>query len=232
MSMSKHLVIALVLAAGLAPRIADAHVSISSGPATANKSQKITFSVGHGCEGADTVGLRVPIPAGVTSVRALVSDFGTPSFERDVDGNVTAVSWRKPNADALEADSGYYEASIRVRVPDAAFTTIYFVVEQTCYSEAGGETTVLWDKLPGEEGNPAAALRVVPARQAGWNSYTLTAAMLEADVATYLGDALIVWKGAAAYSSNPNTMALIAATTGVTQLTGDLAAGDQLWVKY
>jgi hypothetical protein len=231
--MSKHVLHLLVVAAGLmVARAADAHVGISSGPATANKSQKITFSVGHGCEGDDTVGIRVPIPAGVTSVRALPSDFGAPSFERDVDGNVTAVSWRKPDADALVGDSGYYEATVRVRIPDAAFTTIYWTVEQTCYSEANGETVVWWDKLPGEEGNPAAPLHVVPARQAGWNSYTLATAIVEADLPTYLGDALIVWKGTAAYSGNAHIMALIAATTGVTVLTGDLAVGDQLWVRY
>jgi len=38
---------------------ASAHVSVSRGPAFASKSQKITFSVGHGCDGADTIGLRV-----------------------------------------------------------------------------------------------------------------------------------------------------------------------------
>lgn len=231
--MSKHGLAVLVALSGLCVSgVADAHVSIASGPAFANKSQKITFSIGHGCEGDDTVGIRVPIPAGVTSVRGLISDFGAPTFETDVDGNVTAVSWRKPDADALDGDRGYYEATIRVRVPDAPFTTIYWVVEQTCYSEANGVTTALWDKLPGEDGNPAAPLVIVPARQTGWNSYTLGAAMLEADLGAYLGDALIVWKGAAAYSSNPATAALIAATTGVTALTGDLAAGDQLWVKY
>ena len=217
----------LVALAGLAaPQVAGAHVGISSGPAFADKSQKITFSVGHGCEGDDTVGLRVVIPAGVSSARGLTSDFGRPSFETDVDGNVTAVSWRKPNEEALDGDRAYYEATIRVRVPDAPFTQIAFTVEQTCYSEANGETMVVWS------GADAAMLTVVPARQAGWNSYTLGAAMLEAELGTYLGDALIVWKGTAAYSSNPATAAMIAATTGVTALTGDLAAGDQLWVKY
>ena len=217
----------LVALGGLAVgSVADAHVGISSGPAFSDRSQKITFSVGHGCEGADTVGIRVPIPAGITSVRALVSDFGAPSFETDVDGNVTAVSWRKPNEDALDGDRAYYEATIRVRVPDAPFTQIAFTIEQTCYSEAAGEAMVVWG------GEDAAMLTIVPARLPGWNSYTLPAAMLEADVGTYFGDALIVWKGTAAYSSNPATAALIAATTGVTALTGDLASGDQLGVKY
>ena len=80
---------------------ADAHVSISSGPAAANKSQKIVFSVGHGCEGADTLSIRVEIPAAVTSVRALRSDFGKPSVEKDGTGAVTAVTWQKPDADGV-----------------------------------------------------------------------------------------------------------------------------------
>lgn len=225
--MSKHLAsITLALAGFLVPAVAGAHASISSGPATANRSQKITFSVGHGCEGADTVGIRVPIPAGVTSVRALDSSFGAPIFETDVDGNVTAVSWRKPNAEALPEDRAYYEFVIRVRVPDAPFTRIAFPVEQTCYSEAGGEVQVDW------AGEDAPQLIVVPARQSGWNSYTLPAAIVEDDMPTYFGDALIVWKGTAAYSPNPNIAALIATTMGVTALTGDLSSGDQLWVRY
>jgi hypothetical protein len=48
----------------------------------------------------------------------------------------------------------------------------------------------------------------------------------------YLGDAQIVWRGNAAYSANAATMAQIGQTQGVTALTGDLAAGDELWIRY
>jgi hypothetical protein len=52
-----------------------------------------------------------------------------------------------------------------------------------------------------------------------------------AEPSVFFGDALIVWKGAAAYSANPTTKELIAGTPGVTALTS-LAVGDELWVRY
>jgi uncharacterized protein YcnI len=206
---------------------ADAHVSISSGPATAGRSQKITFSVGHGCEGADTVALRVEIPAGVTSVRGLSGPFGKPAIEGPA-AAVTAVSWRKPNSEVLAEDVGYYELSLRARVDDVPFTRLHFRVVQTCRTAAGVESTVAW------EGEDAAELLVVPARQPGWNRYSLAsgASIAAADLPAFFGDALIVWRGTAAYSANAATMALIAGTAGVTPLASDLAAGDELWVRY
>jgi uncharacterized protein YcnI len=215
----------LLVAAAAAP--AAAHVGISSGPATANKSSKITFAVGHGCEGFDTMRVTVDIPADtVTSIRALGNgDFKAPTLAKTGDV-VTAITWEKDVADIREADDGYYELTFRARIPDAAFSKIAFVVHQFCLDAEGAEVQVDW------AGEDAAQLVIVPSRLAGWNKYTLGAAVLESDVPTYLGDAQIVWKGTAAYSPNPNIMALISSTPGVTALTGDLAAGDELWVKY
>lgn len=212
---------------------ARAHVALASGPAAAGKSQKITFSVGHGCDGADTVGIRIEIPAGISGVRALAGDLGKPSIE-GTPAAVTAVSWRKPASENQDADFSFYEVTIRARVADVPFTKIYFRVHQTCRTAAGVETVVDWTALPGGVGNEAPALIVVPARQPGWNSYTLgaTAAVPAADLPTYFGDALIVWRGNAAYSANPATAAMITGTAGVTALAGDLAAGEQIWVKY
>lgn len=208
--------------------VAAAHVSISSGAATANATQKISFGVGHGCEGADTIKIRVVIPAGVSSVRALRSDFGNPTVERDAAEAITAVVWEKPLEELKDADYGYYELTIRARVGDVPFTTIPFAVYQTCRTPEGVETTVAWDGVSED----AAELVVVPARLPGWNQYTLDAPIAEADVGRYFGDAMIVWRDNAAYSPNPAIAALIAMTTGVTPLTGDLAAGDELWVRY
>ncbi len=69
--------------------LANAHVSLLSGPAQANKSQKITFGVGHGCNGDDTYTVRVQIPAGVVSVRTETSDplFTLRSRRRGDDGH-------------------------------------------------------------------------------------------------------------------------------------------------
>jgi len=217
----------LVLTAG----VARAHVSITSGPAAASKSQKITFGVGHGCDGADTLRVRVEIPAGLSSVRALASDFGKPSIE-GTPAAVTAVVWQKPVSELQDADVGYYELTIRARVGDLAFRKIYFRVQQTCRASNGTETVVDWTALPGETGEAAPALTVVPARQAGWNKYTLAVPIAAADLPTYFADAQIVWRGTEAYSPNTSTMSLVAGTAGVTALTGDLAAAQEIWVRY
>jgi hypothetical protein len=83
--------------------------------------------------------------------------------------------------------------------------------------------------VDGGADEPAPALRVVPARRPGWNKYVVTQAM--SDLSVFFGDAQIAWKGAAAYSANPATVGLIAATAGVTPLTS-LAPNDEVWVKY
>jgi hypothetical protein len=51
------------------------------------------------------------------------------------------------------------------------------------------------------------------------------------DLGALFGDALIVWKGTAAYSANPVTADLIKTTAGVTALTG-LTPNDEICVKY
>jgi uncharacterized protein YcnI len=213
---------------------AEAHVELVSGPAFANKSQKITFGVGHGCTGADTYKIRIDIPAGITSVRAVASDFAKPSVVRDVNNVITAVVWQKPDADIQVEDIGYYELTIRARVGDVPFTSIPFTVTQTCRAADLTETTVVWDQPAGSTGNTAPQLRVVPPRITGWNKFTLgaTTTVADTDLATYLGDAQIVWRGTAAYSSNALIAALITVTTGVTGLTGGLQANDEIWVKY
>jgi uncharacterized protein YcnI len=225
--------LACVTALTLSTRVAEAHFGVASGPAQAAKTQKITFSAGHGCSGSDTLRVRIDIPAGVTSVRALFSDFGKPTVIKD-GTTVTAVEWTKADTDLLAADDSYYEFTIRARVPDAAFTRLQFNVTQVCRSSGGVETTVLWDQPPGAPpgGNPAPMVTVVPGRSAGWNKITVGRTVAEADLPLYFGDAQIVWRGTAAFSTNPNTMTQISSTPGVTALTGDLAANDELWVRY
>ena len=227
------IIASVLLAAGPAA----AHVSLSSGPAAANKSQKITFGVGHGCHiggiDADTLKVRVDIPAGISGVRALTSDFGKPKAIRDVDKNIIAFEWEKPLADLQDdEDTQYYEITIRAKVADVPFTQIKFDIHQTCRTTAGTELTVDWTEAPGGTGNTSPMLTVVPSRTAGWNKFVLPATVSEANVPMFFADALIAWRGTAAYSSNPNTAAMIAATSGVTPLTGDLQAGDEIWVRY
>lgn len=231
-------IICSFLVLGALASAAEAHISISSGPAAANKSQIITFSVGHGCQDAalkklDTVKIRVSIPAGVTGVRAMFSDFGKPTVITS--GTViTAVEWTKPAADLLDGDDAYYELKLRAKVPDAPFTKLKFDVQQTCEDSTTHQQVIAdWNAPEGSTtGEPAPYLTVVPAHTTGWNKLTVPRALTQDEVPTYLGDALIVWRGAAAYSSNPNTAAMIAATPGVTAMAAGLQANDEIWVKY
>jgi periplasmic copper chaperone A len=221
--------ILLGAAISVVPAIATAHVSVT-GPGFANTTQIIKFGVGHGCEGLDTSGIRMVIPAGVTSVRAVPSDFGRVSVETDASGAVTAVVWQRTPQETLEGDVAYYELSIRARLPDQAFSVVYFPIYQTCRGPDGGTLVSEWIQTdPDAGGDPAPALKLVPSRRSGWNKFTVPTAVT--DLAGYFGDALIVWKGNAAFSSNPATSDLIKTTAGVTALTA-LAANDEIWVRY
>jgi hypothetical protein len=226
----------------LVPSIASAHISIGSGPALANKSgQKITFAINHGCtatSGAklDTLSIKVDIPAGIdpTSVRALPSDFGGTPIVTKSGNNITSVEWDRPAADLQPSDVAYYELTLRLKVLDVPFTKIPWVITQVCRPQGGtaaDDVTVIWTG-PSTNVEPSPVLTVVPAHAAGWHRFTLTTAIPAADMGVYFGDAQIVWKGTAAFSSNAFTAALITMTTGVTALTGDLAVGDEIWVKY
>ncbi|MCA9538322.1 MAG: DUF1775 domain-containing protein [Myxococcales bacterium] len=216
------------------PIVAHAHVSIVSGPATAGATNLITFGVGHGCAGADTYRLTVEIPAGVTGVRPMGGDLGRPMVAKDAEGNVTSVTWQKPDDEVFEADVAYYQVVLRLKAPEAPFTPLYFVAHQTCRAADGTESTVDWSTLPGDEGageedHPAAPVMLLPARVAGWNRFTVSAAMTE--LAMYFSDAQIVWKDGAAFSANPVVTDQIGATPGVSALES-LEAGDEIWVKY
>jgi uncharacterized protein YcnI len=219
------------LVVAFVPALALAHVEVASGPGFASTSQEITFSIAHGCTGVDTSSLRIEIPAAVTSVRAENSNLGKAAVEKDASGAVTAVTWSKPDAELLATDDDFYKVTLRIKVPNAPFTTLYFPAHQTCKAQDGTTTTVDWVSTDptNTAAEPAPALKIVPARVPGWNKFTVPAAL--ADLSVYFGDAVIVWKDSAAYSANPNTAAQIAATSGVTAL-GALVANDEVWVKY
>ena len=218
--------------AAFASSTANAHVSIASGPAFANTSQEVAFGVGHGCAGADTVRVQVDIPAGVTSVRPETSDFGQADVETDAAGTIVSVTWTKSDASVLDSDTLYYKLLVRLKSPDQPFTKIYFPARQTCRASDGTETVVEWvgiDEPSDSTIEPAPALYVLPARFPGWNKFTVGTAV--DDLKGFFADAQIVWSGSKAYSINPATTELIAATSGASALTA-LTAGEQIWVKY
>lgn len=217
------------------PAPAVAHISVSSGPATANSSQEISFGVGHGCAAVDTYRIRMQIPAGVTSVRPMRSDFGKVGVEKNAGGAVVAVTWQKPEGDVLDGDIAYYKLTVRMRIPNQPFTTLYFPTTQTCRAADGTLSVTDWvgtpTAAPTDAGadEPAPALLVLPARRSGWNKLAVPNDI--PDISAFFADAAIVWKGAAAYSANPTTAELIAATPGVSALSS-VSAGDVVWVRY
>ena len=165
---------------------AQAHVSVASGPGFADKSQVVTFGVGHGCAGADTLSVRVQIPADVTSVRALNSDLGPAKVEKNAAGLVTAVVWSKPISEIVEGDPNYYSLALRFRVPNKPFTTVLFPRRPDLPHPGRCRDDGRVDGRPPRRGperktravpdaaapEPAPALLIVPARVPGWNKYT------------------------------------------------------------
>ncbi len=214
-----------------ATAVAHAHPAITTGPAVADKSQDITFGIGHGCEGLDTFRVEIDMPAGVIGARPLASDFGSATVTTDDTGNVTSVAWQKPEGNVLEGDTNYYTFTLHLRTPNKPFTRQVFPTRQTCRSLDGNTTvTVEWTALPGQAGEPAPALVVLPARIPGWNKYLIAEHITDPSV--FFQDAQIVWRGTAAYSVNPNTAAQITSTPGVTALADGIHPGDEIWVKY
>lgn len=231
-----------LFAIGALASAAEAHVAVANTNAPAGKSAVITFTVGHGCTTAapankklDTRKIRIAIPAGITAVRAFPGDLGNPRVVKNGSA-IEAVEWQKPVEDLLATDDNYYEVKIRIGVPmGTAFSKLRFNIEQTCEDSNDHSTLVVnWNE--DEEimdGNHAAFLKVVPARTnaTGWNKLTVPRALTQEEVATYFGDATIVWRGMSAYSPNSIISELITNTPGVSALDG-LAANDEVWVKY
>lgn len=215
------------------PLLADAHVSLKSGPAFAAVSDVVVFGVGHGCEGdganMDTTSVTIEIPEGVTSVRPELSGFDQISLETDKTGAVVAVTWTKDTP--LSDDIAFYELKLRLKTPDAPFSVLKFPAHQICTS-SDGETETVVDWI-GEEGDtdvePAPLLTVLPARYPGWNKFSVEDDITDLEV--FFSDAQIVWQGKAAFSINPATVELISDTDGVSSL-AKIKAGTDIWVKY
>jgi periplasmic copper chaperone A len=211
-----------------------AHVGVS-GPVYAKQSQVLTFSVGHGCEGADTYKVDVSIPKEVTALRVMPSVFGGYEVRTDDAGIITGVVWTKA-ANVRAKDDSYYQMGIRITVPDAPFNRLYFPAKQTCRKADGTESVVDWKATleevaaakEGEEPEPAPTLVILPPRFNGWNKFTVKDKVADLSI---FDDAQIVWAGDAAYSKNPATAELIKNEDGVQVLT-EIKAGAEIWVKY
>lgn len=228
------------------PALATAHIGVPSGIAQANKSgQKITFGINHGCDGTggaklDTLSVEITIPDAIdkTSVRAMPSDLDPTPLVTKASTSVTSIKWSRDPADLQDGDVAYYEVTFRAKVTDVPFTAIPFVIKQVCRpqgGDAGGadDVTVTWTG-PDASGNPEPSpnVYVAPIHANGWNKITVSTAVANKDLGIYFSDAQIIWRGTEAFSPNMAVNAVIGMTPGVTALTGDLAAGDEIWVKY
>lgn len=233
MKTRRHWAATLITATGLVTSsTALAHVG-ASGPAIAGENSLLTFSVGHGCEGADTYAVELQIPDGVLSVRAVPNPAFTVEIVLDDAELPDKVIFSKDPATVRPADDMYYQLGLRVAVPDQPFTTMFFPATQRCRSAEGEELVTEWFAESTEHGAedappPAPAITILPTHTAGWNKFTPDQDIHSLDV---FSDAQIVWVEDAAYSPNAETTALIEADEDVSTLE-HIKAGSVVWVKY
>lgn len=246
MNLRTSLALGLVASFGL-PQLAEAHVNIAgaTGPVTVGGyGSELVVNVPHGCgveaDGMsveyDTIVVEMQIPAEVTSVRAMDSEFGKATFEKDADGKITKVIWTRdveanPPKDGLDY---FYKLGLRVGLPNTPFKTLFFPTVQKC----DGDTEVAWVATEGGHDHsgggdstgeqPAPSVMLWPARSPGWNKYTVNEHVHDL---TVFRDAEIVWSGDKAYSFNAETMKLIQAEEGV-EVLEEIHPGTEIWVKY
>jgi uncharacterized protein YcnI len=159
----------VLLAAAMLASVAQAHITLEQSSAPAGSYQKLTFRVGHGCEGAATSGVTVMLPESVIGAKPMPKagwklstvdgklSVPVESHGRSVASAVREISWKGGPL----PDAQYDEFSVQVKLPDDA-GKVYFKVVQQC-----GKTSVAWDEMPGEPGAklkaPAPVLEVLPA---------------------------------------------------------------------
>lgn len=244
MNLRTSLALGLLASFGL-PQLAQAHVNVggATGPAiVGGHGFEMMVNVPHGCgveaDGMsveyDTIAIEVQIPAEITSVRAMDSEFGKATFEKDADGKITKVIWTRDIASNPPQDGAdyYYKLGLRVGLPNTPFKKLFFPTVQKC----DNDVEVAWVSTDGGHDHsghgggdePAPSLTLWPARSPGWNKYTVNEHLHDL---TIFRDAEIVWAGDKAYSFNAETMKLIQAEDGV-EVLEEIHAGTEIWVKY
>jgi len=165
-------ILAAAVAAALlaAPAAVRAHVTLEQQEAAAGTNYRATFRVPHGCEGEATTAIRVRIPAGVARALPMPKAGWELSTEKgplpqpisdghggQITEGVTEVRWTGGRL----LHEHYDEFVVRVRLPDAPGTTLWFPVVQEC--ENGKVSR--WIEVPAEGAAepryPAARLRLV-----------------------------------------------------------------------
>lgn len=161
--------ISMLLAAATLACAAQAHITLEQASAPAGSYQKLTFRVGHGCEGSATSGLTVMLPESVIGAKPMPKagwkistvdgklSVPVESHGKSVTSAVREISWKGGPL----PDAEYDEFVMQVKLPEET-GKVYFKVVQQC-----GKTSVAWDEMPGDANvklkAPAPVLEVVPA---------------------------------------------------------------------
>jgi hypothetical protein len=248
---------------------AQAHVGVVNTqlPYAREGTYELVLAVPHGCPytpagGAatelDTYRVEVTTPAAFTGPRPILEGaFGLPTRTANPDGTATFV-WTKPaSLDTPDlVDTLSYRVGIRgsfqattSTTESARFTAQRFNTRQFCKNPVAGQPDIAvdWANYGSPVLNLSPTVLVYPARQSGWNQYTLpagvaatltTPAAVSAFVRAFFADAQIVWVGKAAYSANAaattKIQALIQRDSSYSELINkpSLTSTETIWVKY
>jgi uncharacterized protein YcnI len=143
------LLCALLLGTGFLAE-AQAHVSLEPKTAVAGTYQKLSFRVGHGCEGSATTAITVLLPDGLNGAKSMPKGGWTIA----PGGNAREISWKGGPL----PDAQFDEFNLLVKLPDAPGKQVFKVVQQCEKGRAD------WGELPGVAGKfPAPVLEIVPA---------------------------------------------------------------------
>lgn len=148
---------------------AQAHVVLDQSQAQAGSYHKLTFRIGHGCDGSATNTVSVIMPDGVTGAKPMPKAGWTiaianaalaqpiTSHGKTITTDVHEITWSGGSL----PDAYFDEFSIQVKLPDSV-GKLYFKVSQVC--EQG---RLDWTEIPpvGEENkklkSPAVVLDVI-----------------------------------------------------------------------
>jgi uncharacterized protein YcnI len=117
-----------------------AHIGVTPSEAPAGGTAKLSFAVGHGCDGSPTTNIRIRIPDSVAVARPQpkagwqldVTRAGPVEAPKNPEGQpvtarISEVSWK-----GSLPDDFYDEFVIQVRMPDQPGTELAFPIVQEC----------------------------------------------------------------------------------------------------
>lgn len=159
---------AAAMGVALSP-FAVAHVTLDQPAGQADTYHKLTFRVGHGCDGSPTKSITVMLPESVTGAKPMpkagwkISTVkGKLSVPQESHGKAITTAVREVTwTGGPLADDHFDEFVVQAKLPVEP-GKVYFKVVQQCV-----KGSMAWDELPGDAGvkllAPAPVLTIVPA---------------------------------------------------------------------